>query len=679
MTTAYQANLYPAGGVNPVVANADDARKSVGVCFSGGGSRALTCAWGQLIGLRGITGGSGKPLLDDVRYISSVSGGTWAAALYTFHADKLSDNEFLGRGYDPSQLHYDKTVPGGLNVSVMGNSALGRIPQNFSNLFELDLLKNIIADFIALTALKGIPLRKSAQWLWMYIVGKNVLADFGLYTYQNHIFKPHETPWNYAGARFFSLSPEYAQRTVFSGAQTPSPQAFVYARTRADGRSACPMLIMNTNIVANDCLDTNMSAPMQIPVQVAPTASGAYGANPCSGETVGGGMTESFGLTSTLSSRIGLNRVAAGFPRAYALADIVSCSSAFFAAILANPMQAILAELLPKKLADVNDDEMRGHLERFSSVFKSAENAVLADIRKHLSALHEDPQNLRFDLGDLVPQYNYWPAGAASQGAGANHPNTEFTDGGNMDNTGVAGLLAQTRGALQNIVAFVNGAEVLEKNANGEIVAATQMAPLFGIAYNDQEGRFKPYQDGGVNPFTHLVDPIGFLKVFDNSGGEFDALRQGLYAANAGGGPAFFQQSLRIVDNRLLGVRAQPAPVKVLWAQNARVDNWQSRIRDTELRQKIEQGQQSKNFKEFAKYEFAHFSQLKDFPDREKLLRSHSLSPEFANFPYYNTFTKIHQTAAETNVLAQMWAWCVGDPASPLRAAIANLFAGASW
>jgi hypothetical protein len=50
---------------------------------------------------------------------------------------------------------------------------------------------------------------------------------------------------------------------------------------------------------------------------------------------------------------------------------------------------------------------------------------------------------------------------------------------------------------------------------------------------------------------------------------------------------------------------------------------------------------------------------------------------EFADFPYYSTFEKIHQTAAETNTLAQMWAWCVSNENSPLSTAINNIFAQA--
>lgn len=671
MNTVYKANLYPVtDGTNPIVSHADDRRKNVAVCFSGGGSRALTCAWGQLIGLRKMAGGDGTSLLDHVRYISSVSGGTWAAALYTFHANALSDDEFLGQAYDPSRLSYGRDEAGGMNVCEMGNTALGKIPQNFSNLFELDLPRNIIVEFLAIAALKGIPLRESAQWLWMYIVGKNVLADFDLYTYHNHLLQPHEKPWNYSDARFFSLSPDYARQAIFPVSPAPAPESFVYARTRPDGRSACPMLIMNTNIVATDCQKA-MSAPMQIPVQVAPTAGGAYGANPCSEEIVGGGMAESFALTSKLSSPASANRAEADFPRRYALVDIVSCSSAFFAAILANPLQAIVAKLMGDEREE--ESERAG---RISEAFQNAEDAILAKIRERLSGMDADPKNVRFNLEDLVPKYNYWPAGKAAQGAAANRT-AEFTDGGNMDNTGVAGLLAQTRGAVGNIVAFVNGAEVLEKNAQGVIVAATQMAPLFGIAYDEQQG-FKPYEAGGVNPFTGQIDPIGFLQTFDNSGGEFDALRQGLYDGYARGGPAFFRQSLRIVENRLLGIDAQPVPVNVLWAQNARIDDWQNRITDPALRDKIERGQSGDTFKDFAKYEFAHHSRMKELPDHERFMTALKLSPEFASFPYYNTFTKIHQTAAETNVLAQMWAWCVGDADSPLSAAIAELFEDAA-
>lgn len=635
--TDYQANIYPTNVANPTVANADANRKNVAVCFSGGGSRALTCALGQMLGLSSFQGNNGKSLLDEVRYISSVSGGSWASVLYTFRPAAFTDADFLGKSYTPAQLYYNQNTPNGLNVSTMGASALGKIPQNFANLFEPDPLKNIIVDFITITALKGIPLHSSAKWLWMYIVGKNVLADFDLYNYKNSLFKPHETPWQYADAKFFSLSQDYAKKNIFSAAQAPSESAFVYARTGSDGKPACPMLIVNTNIVGKNAPGNNMAAPMQIPTQVSAVAAGIYGSNPCTPDNVGGGCVESFAFTSLLSSESTVGQISAEFQRAYTLADITACSSAFYAATLADPIEAALSALM-----EHTDEHLHAH---FSNFVELPERLLLKDIRGKLSAMHEELQSL--NKADLVPQYNYWPVSQAAQAANANH-NTEFTDGGDLENTGIAGLLAQVQGAVGNIISFVNGAEVLEEK-NGQIIAATQMAPLFGVAYDATHHQFENYLPNGVNPFTRQTDPFGFLQVFDNSNGEFDALRQGLYAANGSGAntdAAFCLQQLTVVENVLLGI-TQTNPVNVLWVQNAPVNHWQTQITDSVLQEKIKTGQQQGGI------------------------------TEFADFPYYSTFLKIHQTAAETNTLAQMWAWCVGNEQSPLSAAISKLFASA--
>jgi hypothetical protein len=269
----------------------------------------------------------------------------------------------------------------------------------------------------------------------------------------------------------------------------------------------------------------------------------------------------------------------------------------------------------------------------------------MSDMRGKLSALKNDLKSM--DKADLVPQYNYWPVGQAAHTVAANH-NTEFTDGGNLENSGVAGLLAQVQGTIGNIIAFINGSEVLELK-QGEIIAATQVAPLFGVAYDKESSQFKKFADDGVNPFNGQTDPTGFLQVFENDNDEFDTLRQGLYNANGAGAktdPAFFQQTLRVKANTLLGINIC-RNITVLWVQNARVNTWQNQITDPALKLKLQLGQKI------------------GFLD------------EFADFPYYSTFLKIHQTPAETNTLAQMWAWCVSNKDSPLSTAIQKIFASA--
>jgi hypothetical protein len=484
--------------------------------------------------------------------------------------------------------------------------------------------------------------------LWAYIVGENVLADFYLYSYKNSIFKPHETPWQYSDAKFFSLSEAYAKSNIFSKPEAPPQDAFVYARTdSADGQPACPMLIINTNIVAKNCPGNNMAAPMQIPTQVSAVAAGIYGTNPCIIDNVGGGCVEAFAFTSGLSSLSGAEEITAGFLGTYTLTDITACSSAFYAATLIEQMRKMMA-----KLMEQNDVQLHSHFLNFvkneKNLILSDVQLLLSDIRSKLTAIDEELKTLR--LEDFVPQYNYWPVNQVSQGATANRT-ADFTDGGDLENTGVAGLLAQVQGTVGNIIAFVNGSEVLEQK-NGQIIAATQIAPLFGVAYNESQGLFKNYLPGGVDPFTHQTDPVGFLQVFDNSNAEFDDLRQGLYTANGGGAKtdaAFFQQTLKVVENTLLGI-TQTHSVNMLWVQNAQVNNWQNRITDETLLQKIQAGQKM------------------DLLDK---------LDEFADFPYYSTFLKIHQTAAETNTLAQMWTWCVSNRDSPLSAAIAEMFASA--
>ncbi|MGB5832196.1 MAG: hypothetical protein WBG92_09440 [Thiohalocapsa sp.] len=627
----YQAKIYPQGGNNPTITHADPRRADVGICFSGGGSRALTCAWGQMMGLRSLRYGSAT-LLDQVRYISSVSGGSWASVLYTFLPASIPDDAFLAEVFAPQDLFLHSAPASGMDLSHMGPWAMGQVPQRFANLLTTDPVDNIIADFITIVLIRRLELDDSLKWLWMYIVGSDVLAPFGLYDYRFSLFDD-QTPWRFDHAKYFGLS---------KATKPAGPPAGEFHFVRGDGQDQpCrPMLVINTNIVA---AAPSLPQPIQIPMQVTPVSGGSFGANPVDpDQIVGGGSVASFAFTSVLQSAQGNDGVKARFPRRYVLADITSVSSAFYAATLAKRVPEVLASLRQlddSRLCELVGNKIGGIV---GYLVRKLHWLVGGFVRRRLQSLQLDATAVQ--LSDLVPEYNNWPVAGVSAGAAANR-RTQFTDGGNLENTGVLGMLAQTDAA--NIIAFVNTDVALEQTTEGVIVAAAQASPLFGIAFDSASRRFKAYQPGGVNPFTGSVDPTGFLQVFDNAEDAFAKLREGLYRANGSGaasGPAFFQQSLKVIDNPLAGVRARPHPVTLLWVQNARVNDWQSKIKDPALRDAIATGQ------------------------REGWLT------EFADFPLYSTFAKVHQTAAETNTLAQMWAWCVADADSPLSAPIKQLF-----
>src|SRR5688572_1149137 len=72
---------------------------NVGICFPGGGTRALCATMGQLRGLLSFD------FLKHVDYISCVSGGSWASTAFTYYqAGASSDEEFLGPITEPADI-----------------------------------------------------------------------------------------------------------------------------------------------------------------------------------------------------------------------------------------------------------------------------------------------------------------------------------------------------------------------------------------------------------------------------------------------------------------------------------------------------------------------------------------------------------------------------------------------
>ncbi len=63
----------------------------IGLSFSGGGTRASAFAYGtikELASHETRSGGIGKPLIDDVRFVSGVSGGSVTAVYFALHGKK---------------------------------------------------------------------------------------------------------------------------------------------------------------------------------------------------------------------------------------------------------------------------------------------------------------------------------------------------------------------------------------------------------------------------------------------------------------------------------------------------------------------------------------------------------------------------------------------------------------
>lgn len=138
----------------------------VGVCLSGGGSRAASASMGELRGLRSLG------LLDQVSALSTVSGGSWAGVPFTYLPSSISDEEFLGgvvsNPHDLTWTHQSGQDPARA-LDVLSDHALGSLCT------RLGLL-----EFLAKAAELLDHYRDSPHVLWCRAVGALILEPFGL-------------------------------------------------------------------------------------------------------------------------------------------------------------------------------------------------------------------------------------------------------------------------------------------------------------------------------------------------------------------------------------------------------------------------------------------------------------------------------------------------------------------
>ncbi len=603
-TSNYQARLYPAQTQSA-------GKAKLGVCLSGGGSRALTCALGQLSALNSLpdpADPNNKTLLQRVDYLSSVSGGSWASVLFSFlpgeiNGQPVSDDDFLITPVEPKNLikaGEDDKDPA--NVSYMNEFCLGTAPQQFS-------IKRIAEVLYTLYEWGLFGDSRKWRWFWIAAVGEIILKPFDLYDALYDPNQPYIQP-----SRFFSLSGDHIKQDITHYNPSLGPSQFY---TRRDDR---PALFVNTNIMQ----DVTSAKSPQIPVQATPIDTGVLGQSP-DGTIQGGGSVESFGFTSTLTGAGAAGTAAVTLDRRYSLCDIAGCSSAFFAALLLKYIDGAVDEIV---------DEVEAYL------VKKGWHKWEAEIVGFALKLALD-HFLNVDSSNLIPQYNYWTLDEVGQPDPMN-TTYGFSDGGNFDNTGILGMLARTD--VNTIIAFVNSETPLSKDASsGEVLVDAQLPLLFGCKGQPVSGVYESY--GGMSP----EEPLSYVQVFSEVKGAFTELREGLYNASCGGPgkdadlgtfTAAYTQNLTTVQNPVANIKENRS-VTVIWVYNNRVNNWQNVIADSQIKTDLAKGQANQN---------------------SDGTRNHSGTialPPLANFPYYDTGLQIELGKDAVNMLAQLSAWNV--------------------
>jgi hypothetical protein len=295
--TSYDVQLLPLSSGVPQSPTAATAPNTVGVCFSGGGSRSHTATMGQLRGLRALG------VLDGVTYISSVSGGTWASAAFTYLPSTISDDDFLGPVVEPGAITPDslKTLP---------PNNLGIVPTLLSFVDFLKVIFELKEKF-------GYP----DDYLWQGVIGKYMLTPFGLW---NQDFKG-----GYPDKYYSSTS---SSLTASGGILARNPelsvgQFYVTQRKR-------PTLIMNGSMYSDPSNRKSQLLPFESTEQSVGIRETFEGMGP-GGRDIGGGLLETFGMGSLWQRDLAGDQAAVSIPaRPFSLSDMVSISSAAFAQIV---------------------------------------------------------------------------------------------------------------------------------------------------------------------------------------------------------------------------------------------------------------------------------------------------------------------------------------------------------
>jgi hypothetical protein len=253
----------------------------VGVCLSGGGSRALAASMGQLRALKQLTV-NGAPVLGQVRALSTVSGGSWLGVPFIFlPSTAASDDAYLGLYVaDQSTL-----TPAQLAVLPAGNAGTPITSPLFSvKLLALEAL--LLYDVLAVTP----------NMIWQTLMALHILAPHGLSSPTAKL-TPDDTFTLNATTQAASVTNPVANPPLNPSLADEVIDQFACGA----GRITRPYLICNTSMF----LGQEGVLPLA-PVQTGGLITGILGmpSGTANGLPVGGGAITSFAFNSVFASNL---------------------------------------------------------------------------------------------------------------------------------------------------------------------------------------------------------------------------------------------------------------------------------------------------------------------------------------------------------------------------------------
>jgi hypothetical protein len=302
--TMLDAGIYP-------IAAATFPGSGVGLCLSGGGSRAASVSAGVLRGLRHLG------LLDRVAVLSTVSGGGWAGVPFTYLPADISDDQLLGAVVqDPCDLTWCHTVgqDPARALDVMPEQALAGIGTRVG-----------LVEFLAKAIELEVSHRDSPSVLWCRAVGALILEPFGL----------GDVTAAGVPASYFSATREWLESTVLAAGRNPLLSRADFHLVTARAR---PLLVTNASVFWPPGTHPRRRGPAGAPLEVYPFEGASTGVGvPVSpaggaGGELGGGWLDPFAFGGHAPAAAAVkDRVEVPTPPGrFALSDIAGTSSSAF-------------------------------------------------------------------------------------------------------------------------------------------------------------------------------------------------------------------------------------------------------------------------------------------------------------------------------------------------------------
>ncbi len=533
-----RTKLYPFASNNSLkVSQLIDTKgtKNTAICFSGGSSKALISAAGQLRAIKTLNNKDGN-LLEQTRLISSVSGGSWLTGIFSYINNSIHDDELLGK-YVADQSRLVLTAH---NKSIDPSLILDYLPENHvGHRIDSDKI-NIVQSIIFclfLHLFRKVPLDK----IWSTFIGLKLLKKYNIF--QNDAAFHPTTLFTYNDKTRQEI---YKEISGSANALIMTPAS--------EHNIKRPFWSCNINILIQGDDGQNILIP--------------FFSNPiCSGTLLN--TTHSSHKETSIFQRSGItsyainsvpkithddNTLTIESEQFWSLTDAIGASSAFFSQYIVD---------LIKKLQNDHDHCAQAIKEHGSETLETFKEHYKED--QEIQSIHIDDALRRVEyfllkfcgIENLEPKYLYYSLSDPE-------PMDEvksyvFADGGITDNTGILGALAYND--IDKIIAFVNGTKADIKvtnigiiDENGKEIPDTRFAlsdfipGLFGYQPFQKDKGYILYE--GATDISHPSKKNNH--VFHSS--DFVPILQELGKKQLDGSPVAVLKKLRTLENKYYSI-----------------------------------------------------------------------------------------------------------------------------